>query len=311
LPSRQITWPTFLATQVLVLILCFLMSAGRRVELMHPAQPPAVAAPVQVESAADSQPDALTVELKDSLERARAQISALQAQIDAQHEEREKTQARLQEMADRMALVIKQSSFLPSADATRATTSDAAQVAAMLPTVTPATSELILLKERNRLTEYADRAIALGQRRDLQAVVDSMFDPALAHLRHAAEAEFRRVQAYYEINVSIDPGYKLPLRDLFPDGTVQAEADLGDERLTKLLQDHEQSWEVRLRCAYLLRSSQDPAVNATLLRALKEDPSLDVAKQAQTSLEKRVGRRFRLFDIPSIDAWWQSQQTGG
>lgn len=326
--------------QCTVMVLCFLMTASRNTTPgaeVGTAPPPAAPEPKPAPVPEPAKvPDPETLALKEtlerarsqistmqtqidaqhderaktqeSLERARTQISALQTQIDAQHDEREKTQARLQEMADRMALVIKQNSFVPSADATKASTADAAQVAAMLPTVTPATSELLLLKERNRLTDYADRAIATGQRRDLQAVVDSMFDPALSHLRHAAEAEFRRVQAYYEINMSIDPGYKLPLQELFKDGTVQAEADLTDAQLTTLLQDHKQPWEVRLRCAYLLRSSQDPAVNATLLRAVREDPSLDVAKQAQTSLEKRVSRRFRLFDIPSIDAWWQTQQ---
>ncbi len=302
--SRQVTWLPFLFIQGLVVVICFLIVNARQVTM------PSTVAPTYVAKSEPPPPveNREAEVLKESLAEARTQITALQNQIDAQHDEREKTQARLQEMADRMALIIKQNSFLPSSDASRASTADAAQVAAMLPTVTPATSELLLLKERNRLTDYADRAIATGQRKDLQAVVDSMFDPALAHLRHAAEAEFRRVQAYYEINMSIDPSYKLPLQELFPDGTVQAEADLTDAQMTKLLSDAQKPWEVRLRCAYLLRSSQATDATAALLRALKEDPSLDVAKQAQTSFEKRVGRRFRLFDIPSIEAWWQSQQ---
>lgn len=247
--------------------------------------------------------------LQTSLSRAQDQITTLQRQIDAQRTEREGTQAKLQEMADRMALVIKQTSFVPTGDTQNLSTGDAAQVAAMLPSVSPATSELILLKERNRLTDYGDKAIATGARESLQAIVDSMFDPALKHLRHASEAEFRRVQAYFEISSSIDPTFKLPLQELFKDGSVRAEADLTPAQLTQLLHDVKQPWEVRLRCAYLLRASADPGTNATLLKAIKDDPSLDVVKQAQTTFEKRVGQRFRLFDIPSIEAWWAAQKA--
>jgi hypothetical protein len=246
--------------------------------------------------------------LQLSLSRAESQITALQKQLDAQAQERERTTAQLQEMTDRMALVLKQSSFLPSGEKPRVTEGDAAQVASMMPSVSPSTSELILLKERNRLSEYADKAIALGSRDDLQAIVDAMFDPAMKHLNHACQAEFRRVQNYYEYSLSIDPGFTLPLQELFKDGSVRAEADLKYEQLAALLQDLKQPWEFRLRSAFLLRASTDKNTNQMLLKALKEDPSLDVAKQAQTTFEKRVGRKFRLFDIPTIEAWWESQK---
>ena len=246
--------------------------------------------------------------MEAGINRANDQIITLQKQLDAQREERERTQARLQEMADRMALVIQQTSFVPGAEASRAKKSDASEVAAMMPTVSPSTSELILLKERNRLTNYADQAIATGSRDSLQAIVDTMFDPAMKHLAHACQAEFRRVQNYYDFSSSIDPAYTLPLQELFKDGSVRAEADLTPGQLTALLQDHKQTWENRLRSAYLLRASTDKATNAALIKAIKEDPSLDVAKQAQTTFEKRIGRKFRLFDIPSIEAWWAAQK---
>ncbi len=251
-----------------------------------------------------------TAALKNALDRASAQISALQRQIDAQADERKSTQSRLQEMADRMALVIQQSSYVPSGDTPRVASSDASQIAAMLPSVTPATGELILIKERNRLTTYADKAIATGSRESLQALVDAMMDPAMKHLLHAAQAEFKRVQAYYDMGIGIDPGYTLPVRELFKDTPVTREADLTPAQLQGLMQDQKQPWEARLRSAYLLRSSAEPETNALLLKALKEDPVLDVAKQAQITFENRVGRKFRLFDIPSIEAWWQAQDGG-
>lgn len=241
------------------------------------------------------------------LSKAQDQIISLQKQIDEQRADRERSQATLQEMADRMALLVKQASYVPGGSSQNLTVSDASQVAAMLPSVTPATSELVLLKERNRLTDYADRAIATGAREGLQAIVETMFNPQSQNMHHAAGAEFRRVQAYFEISSSIDPNYKLPLRELFKDGSIRAEADLKPDQLVKLLHDHQQPWEVRLRCAFLLRASADPGTNAALLKTIHDDPSLDVVKQAQTSFEKRVGQRFRLFDIPSMDAWWASQ----
>lgn len=249
-----------------------------------------------------------TESLRPELDRARSQIAALQRQLDAQREERERTQARLQEMADRMALVIKQTSFVPTAEASRASSTDAPQVAAMLPSVSPSTSELLLLKERNRLSEYADRAIATGSRDALQALVDAMADPAMKPLGHAALAEYKRVQAHFEISLSIDPGYTLPLQELFKEKAPASEADLKPAQLLEVLKNTGLPWEARLRSAYLLRGSTKAGTDEALLAALETDPSLDVAKQAQTTFEKRVGRRFRLFDIPSIQAWWKAQK---
>ncbi len=309
-PQRPpVSWSVFLIAQGILLLVIIggiiWLDQGR--ERGTPV--PMIAQAPAAEKTSDLPKKEDLAALQTSLSRAQEQITTLQQQIDAQNADRTGTQARLQEMADRMALVIKQSSFVPTADAQNLTTGDAAQVAAMLPSVSPATSELILLKERNRLTDYADKAIATGARESLQSVVEAMFDPALKHLRHASEAEFRRVQAYFEISSSIDPAYKLPLQELFKDTPIRAEADLTPAQLTTLLHDAKQPWEVRLRCAYLLRASSDAGTNAALLKVIKDDPSLDVVKQAQTTFEKRVGQRFRLFDIPSIEAWWGTQNT--
>jgi hypothetical protein len=311
LRQPRVSWPSFIIAQTVILLLiaiCMVWFYQKEVKpalaaAMEKAPTPATA------SVPPATSDQNISALQTSLSRAQDQIATLQRQIDAQRTERDGTQARLQEMADRMALVIKQTSFVPTADSQNLGSGDAAQVAAMLPSVSPATSELILLKERNRLTDYADKAIATGARESLQAIVEAMFDPALKHLRHAAEAEFRRVQAYFEISSSIDPAYKLPLQELFKDTPIRAEADLTPPQLTTLLNDAKQPWEVRLRCAYLLRASTDAGTNAALLKVIKDDLSLDVVKQAQTTFEKRVGQRFRLFDIPSIEAWWGIQKT--
>lgn len=305
--ATAIGWPALLGLAGLQLILLGGVSlAGYRlVQQRLGASPAPASAPASAPAAA---PDLSG--WQNRLEQANAQIATLQRQLDAQREDRERTQGRLQEMADRLALVIQQASFVPGADKPRVSESDAAQVAALLPSVTPATSELVLLKERNRLTGYADQAIATGSRASLQALVDALLDPTMKHLAHAAQAEFKRVQAYYDMGISIDPGYTLPVQELFKGGKATREADLGPAQLHGLLQDAKQPWEARLRAAYLLRSSADPDTNALLLKALKQDPMLDVAKQAQITFENRVGRKFRLFDIPAIEAWWQAQGGG-
>lgn len=308
LRQHRVSWRSFLVVQGLMLGLMALLAMQLQQAITSSAPAPLEPAP----AAAPAQPAPELTELQSKLSRAQDQILTLQKQIDAQREERERTQAALQEMSDRMALVIKQASYVPGgAQPAAATVSDASQVAAMLPSVTPATSELILLKERNRLTDYADKAISTGAREALQAIVETMFDEQSKNLQHAAAAEFRRVQAYFEISSSIDPNYKLPLNELFKDAGIRAEADLKPDQLAALMQDQKQPWEVRLRCAYLLRASADPKTNEALLKTIHEDPSLDVVKQAQTSFERRVGQRFRLFDIPSIDAWWATQSKKG
>jgi hypothetical protein len=295
--QHRVSWPAFVMIQFLILLGIAMFYNARVV--------PKITQGSANDDQALGQPKS-NVEAR--LNRAGLQILALQKQLDAQAEERERSKAQLQEMTDRLALVVKQSSFLPSGPTTKMGTSDASEVASMLPSVSPSTSELILLKERNRLIEYADKAIATGSRDDLQAIVDAMFDPAMKHLNHACQAEFKRVQNYYEYSISIDPGFTLPVQDIFKDGSIRAEADITPAQLTGLLQDSKQPWEFRLRSAYLLRASTDKSTNEILLKAIKEDPSLDVAKQAQTTFEKRVGRKFRLFDLPTIDAWWDTQK---
>lgn len=305
LRQHRVGWTSFAIVQLLMLL--FVISLVPRHQVQAPATAvSAPAAPSPVAAADSGEVNALQVKLS----KAQDQIISLQKQIDSQRTDRERMQATLQEMTDRMALVIKQTSFVPGGNnAQNLSVSDASQVASMLPTVTPAMSELVLLKERNRLTDYADKAIATGARDALQAIVETMFNQNSQNMHHAAGAEFRRVAAYFEIASNIDPNYRLPIQELFKekDSPIKAEADLNAAQLIKLMHDHQQAWEVRLRCAYLLRGNPDPAINAALLKTIHDDPSLDVVKQAQTSFEKRVSQRFRLFDIPSIDAWWAAQ----
>lgn len=298
-PARGIGWPALLTFSA---VQCSLLAAAGWYLLQQqaPAPSPAPTAPVATTPAAN------TSAMESELAEARTQLRALQTRLDARTGEEERLQGRLQEMADRMALLLQQNSLSGSGGEGR-DPGRAAEVAAMLPSVSPATRELILIKERNRLSDYADRAIATGSRDALQSLVEAMLDPEMKQLVHAAQAEFKRVQAYYDMGIGIDPGYTLPVQELFKDAGLTREADLTPAQLHGLLADLKQPWEARLRAAFLLRSSNEADTTERLLKALKEDPMLDVAKQAQITFENRVGRKFRLFDIPAIEAWWQAQ----
>jgi hypothetical protein len=163
------------------------------------------------------------------------------------------------------------------------------------------------MKERNRLTAYADEAISTGNRRTLNLLVDAMRDPDRATLFHAAQAEYYRVVVHYQMLSRIDPGYKLALRELFPGQSLRDEADLSTPQIIGLLQDPEKDWRARLRAAYLLTGRRTPEVGDALVAALRGDPNLDVAKEAQLSFESTFGRRFLLFDLAGIETWWQTQ----
>lgn len=240
-------------------------------------------------------------------------VAALQAQLDAWRRDQLTSQKELREAIERVA-------------ATRAGGGGAApaptvgvldgqgqpgvsRTADMVANVTPTQAEFIQLKERNRITAYADEAIATGNRKPLETLVEYIRGSGSDHLRDAAQAEYMRVVRMIQFFQREDPGYRLPVADLFKGEAVQYEADLKPAHLFKLLADAKQPWEVRVRAAMLLKGSDSPETNTRLIEAIKGDPSLEVAKHAQISLEQRIQRRFRLFDIPAIEAWQKEQQA--
>lgn len=241
------------------------------------------------------------------LARLDAQVIALQEQLDAWRRDQLLGHQELRESIERL------SAAGTGATQTLVPTSPGASTAAregladMSIQVTPTQREFIQLKERNRLTAYADEVIATGLRKPLETLVEYMRDPSAADLHEAATAEYLRAVRAIQTLQREDPGYRLPVAELFKDSGMRNEADLKPDALFKLLDDVKQPWEVRVRAAILLKGSDAKETNARLIKVIKEDPSLDVAKHAQICLEQRVGRRFRMFDIPAIEAWWAAQ----
>lgn len=263
------------------------------------APSPAVPAALKIEIPAD---------IRDELAAATVKVSELQKQIDAMRDASSTTDGRLRELAERVS---QQATMQPKvADVAPTQATDAkpdGEVAALMPATSTTNKELVLLKERNRLTSYADEAIANGTRKTLDLLLKRLTDPDYANLRDATYAEIQRVYYHLRFTIRIDPGFHIPVNEMFKDSGIRDESDLKTEQLIKLLGDQEQIWQVRLRAAWLLGGRRTKEVSEALIKAIKDDPVLDVAKEAQLSLEQNVDRKFLLLDIPAIDEWWKSQ----
>ncbi|MBK8039106.1 MAG: hypothetical protein IPK22_18540 [Verrucomicrobiaceae bacterium] len=245
------------------------------------------------------------------------QLAAMQKQLDAWRRDQLSTQKELRETIERVAAARTNAAAAPASPAAPAGSlldgqgqPGVERMAEMVSNITPTQAEFIQLKERNRITAYADEAIATGSRKPLETLVEYIRGSGSEHLRDAAQAEYLRVVRMIQFYQREDPGFRLPVTDLFKGENLQYEADLKPPHLFKLLADAKQPWEVRVRAAILLKSSDSPETNAKLITAIKEDESLEVAKHAQIALEQRIQRRFRLLDIPAIEAWSAEQAKG-
>ena len=243
-------------------------------------------------------------------------VGDLQRQLDALREQQTKAQSEMDGIVEKVTSIItmeRKPDALSAADEPlparlKASTNESATLLAAADT--PAIHELRLLKDRNKLSSWADDAIATGSRDSLQRIVDSMNDPAMADMKHAAQAEYFRVLAHFQSTNRIEPEYRLPLAELFnKDPGMRDESDLSNKQVSELMLDTSKDWRVRLRSAWLMGGRRSFEVGELLLKVLKEDPSLDVAKEAQLSFEQNTDHTFRLFDIPAIEAWWKTQTT--
>jgi hypothetical protein len=192
----------------------------------------------------------------------------------------------------------------------------AAQAAKALPApplpagegLSAAQSELVLLKERNRLTGYADEAISTGARDPYEKLWEALDDPRLATLVHAARAEILRVQNYYLGGSRIDR-FDIPVGTYFPEDAALRDSQLKDDQLMKLLRDQKNPWQVRMKAANLLGSRRTIESGDALAEAVMKDGNLDVVKEATFSFEQITGFRARIFDAASLNDWWKQYRA--
>lgn len=169
--------------------------------------------------------------------------------------------------------------------------------------LTPSQRELVLLKERNRLTAYADEAIATAARTPYDRLWDTFHDPQLSNLVHAARAEILRVQSAYLSGSRIDR-FDIPVGNYFPEDRALSDGQLKDGQLIKLLGDADNPWEVRMKAANLLGARHSMEVGDALVQAVKRDSNLDVVKEATFSFDQMTGFHGTLFDATALEQWW-------
>ena len=170
--------------------------------------------------------------------------------------------------------------------------------------LTPSQSELVLLKERNRLTALADEAIATASRETYERLWEALDDPRLSNLIHAARAEILRVQNYY-LSGSRLQKYEIPVLEIFPDSAAMRDTQLSDDQLIKILGDQKQTWQNRVKAAWLLGQRRSTKAGEALVGAIKQDANLDVVKEATFSFEQLTGYHAKLFEVASLESWWK------
>jgi hypothetical protein len=242
---------------------------------------------------------------QNELTKAHNQIANLQRQVTSLQDKQEAADDRLSKFAEHV-----QSTLTSGKPAENTAGLSVTQVASVVPVATPANQELWTLKERNRLTLYADQAIAQGSSEAMQNLWHSLEEPELAKLREGVQAEIIRVQNYYSHLSRLPPEYRLPVRDLFAgDTSIRSEADLKTPQLISLLLDLKQPVEVRARSAFVLggRRSEDTA--RALINCMKLDPVLDVVKEAQRTLSDDYGMKVPPLHLRAAEEWWTARTT--
>lgn len=242
--------------------------------------------------------EAAAVDFKKELSDLQAQLTAAQKRLADAEQQNELTSARLKSLAE----IAESKPAQPATAATSALPLDQSNPVADASRL-PAQPDLVLLKERNRMTGYADEAIATGAREPYERLWKSLDDPRLANLVHAARAEILRVQNFYLSGSRIER-FDIPVGDYYPDSATLRDAQLPDDKLIDLLAKESHPWQVRLKAANLLGSRRSTAVGDALVKAIKTDKNLDVVKEATFSFEQMTGYRAKIFEPVSVEAWW-------
>lgn len=188
------------------------------------------------------------------------------------------------------------------------------QIGTVVAVTTDTNQELRILKERNRLTLFADQAMAYASSQAMASLWAATRDPDLAFVKDGAVAEIIRVQHFFATMPGLPGSYRLPVADLFKDAKVASEAELKTGQIIALLLDQAQPPEIRTRSALILTGRKEQAAGDALVNAMRHDPSLLVVKAAQNALQNTF-ELFgpRLFDTVGMEkAWrdWQSKNPG-
>jgi hypothetical protein len=286
--------------------------------VQHNAAPSPAVAPSTIDTEAiEKRASTLEAKLSQQITDLQKKLSESTQQAEAAQKQREATEQKLDELTRRVAGVASEvqdhEKAAPPPTADPAASAIANSENKNTPELPPSQAELVLLKERNRLTAYADEAIASGSRDAYEQLWKAISDPRLTNLTHAARAEILRVQEcylngqrakYYGIQQ-----YQIPIADLLPDAASLTPAQLTDDQLIQILADQKAPWQARVKAAWYLGRHRSTKVGDALVKAVKEDPMLDVEAEATYSFEQVTGYRSKLFEPDNLEAWWDSYKA--
>lgn len=165
-------------------------------------------------------------------------------------------------------------------------------------------AELLILKERNRLTGYADEAIVTGDRRAYELLWDALDNPDLHHLRHAARSEILRVKFFYNSDERI-LAFTIPVELFTDDPDIRTERDLNAAQLRELLANHSLDWRIRVRAAFLLAQFPEIETGDSLVEAIMTDPHLAVVKESVFALGQFTGYRGDVLEFEQVRDFWE------
>lgn len=243
----------------------------------------------------------LLATLEAALKKTKEQAEATEQRLKAAEEQNKVIVARLRDLA-----VATQGADQPKAVVVPAETVPGGQP---LPdSLSPTQSELVLLKERNRITSLADEAIATAARAPYERLWDELQDPRMVNLVHAIRAEILRVQQFYLAGSRLQK-YDIPVAELFPQTPTLRDTQLSDDQLISLLSNPKQIWQNRVKAAWLLGQRKSQQGAEALVAAVKDDSNLDVVKEATFSFEQMTGYRATLFEPKKLEAWWKEFNT--
>ncbi len=238
------------------------------------------------------------------LAAATEKMNLLQSQVDASAAQQAKNAELLRELMEKSPPIDKPEPSPPASPAYSPPT-----ISSVVALSSDTGQELRILKERNRLTLYADQALANASAEAMANLWRSLRDPDLAFVKDGIVAEIVRVQHFYGSIRGLPASYRLPVAELFKDGSVATEADLKDEQAIQLLLDQAQPPEVRTRAAAFLSGHKTKAVGEALVEAMRHDSNLLVVKAAQNTLQENFELyEPRLFDAIGMEKAWQAKR---
>ena len=162
-------------------------------------------------------------------------------------------------------------------------------------------TELATLKKRNEIiklgdlgTQAADRAALI----ELQRIEQESQDDSI---KSAASAQIARIKSFW-IGVTRLKGQELSKTR--PDGTKEKSSDFSTAEIIHIMLSNPQ-WNLRALAAQALKNRKEKGVPEALLECIKNDPNLEVVRDAVNSFSGVTGfKKPDVFSFEIIESWW-------